>query len=139
MSAVTGISHLCDSRIEFVYRPPTGADVLQDELQNVEETFIQIAAPAGLNCRANQKWSGDLQDHGPGEEQGAQRQWFLVKDFDVQERDILPVVSGPEAPLQLRVLSVTKLTSLKRLTVVHHIEVNVEMTNVTLTVADDYS
>ena len=128
MSAVTGIAHLCDSR-GIVYRPTE----TRDELQDTVLVWTALTAPAGLNCRANQKWSGDLQDNGPGEQQGSLRQWFLVKDFDVQERDVIEVVSGPEAPLQLRVVSVTKLTSLKRLDVVHHIEVNVEVSHIDLT------
>jgi hypothetical protein len=118
------IAHLCDHRADMVFRPPIGEDVTQDELQNVVEVWQPLATPAGLNCRPNQAWSGHLQDHGPGEQQGAQRQWFLVPGFNVQARDVVRIASGQEAPVLLRVLSVTQPTAPLAL---HHIEINVEV------------
>jgi len=126
-----GIQSLCDHH-GVVYR----ATETQDELQDTVLAWGALPAPAGLNCRPNQNWSGDLQDHGPGEQQGAQRQWFLVPGFDVQERDVLLIESGPNAGLQLRILSVTPCTAPVK---VHHIEVNVEVWQGSLTEPEDYS
>lgn len=122
---MSGIQHLCDHRV-VVYR----ATPLRDEFGDVVEQWVALAAPAGLNARPNQNWSGALQDPGPGEEQSARRQWFLVVGFDVAERDVLLVESGPETGQKLRVHSVTQPTNPF---VVHHIEVNVEVTDVELT------
>lgn len=96
----------------------------RDELQDVVTTWAALTAPNGLNCRPNQDWSGSLQDHGPGEQQGAMRQWFLHKDFDVRQRDVVSVVSGPESPVTLKVESVTPCTDPLE---VHHYEVNVSV------------
>ena len=113
-----GIAHLCDHRA-VVYR----AEEVRDQFNDVIQVWGALTAPDGLNCRPNQAWAGDLQDPGAGELQGAKRQWFLVEGFDVEERDVLRILSGPEAPDQLRVVSVTRPTNPA---VVHHLEVNVE-------------
>lgn len=105
----------------------------RDELQDVVTVWDALTAPKGLNCRPNQDWSGALQDHGPGEQQGATRQWFLDAGFAVRERDVLSVESGPEAPVLLRVLSVTPCTDPIE---VHHFEVNVEVWHGSLTEAE---
>jgi len=120
-----GIASLCDHR-GTVYRSTPA----RDELGDTVEVWSALAAPDGKNCRPNQNWSGGLQDHGPGEQQSAERQWFLVAEFDVQERDVLSIEDGPEAPKLLRILSVTKPTAPLE---VHHIEVNVEVFNGSLT------
>lgn len=111
------IARLCDHRL-VVYR----ASAYRDALQDVVEVWQALPAPAGLNARPNQAWSGSLQDRGPGEQQGTMRQWFLLPGFDVAERDVLKVEGGPEAPALLRVESVTRPTNPHS---VHHIEVNV--------------
>jgi hypothetical protein len=120
-----GIRHLCDHR-GILYR----ATVTRDALGDTIETWVQQTTPAGKNCRPNQAWSGDQQDHGPGEQQGAKRQWFLRAGFAPKDRDVLSVVTGPEAETLLRILSVTSPTDPKR---VHHIEVNVEVWQGSLT------
>jgi len=119
------VASLCDHR-GIVNRATLTPDALGDNV----ETWAALPAPAGLNCRPNQAWSGNLQDHGPGEQPGAMRQWFLVAGFDVQERDVISVEEGPEAPVLLRVQSVTRPTASKA---VHHIEVNVEVWKGSLT------
>lgn len=98
----------------------------RDDYGGTVDVWAETAGtPAGLNARPDQGWSGTLQDHGPGEQQGAKRRWFLAGGFDVTERDVVAVVSGPEAGLQLRVESVTPQA--RRSTAIHHIEVNVEV------------
>lgn len=114
-----GITHLVDHRL-LCWRPADPP--LKDEFGDVVDAFDPVPVPDGLNARPNQLWSGNLQDHGPGEQQGAMRQWFLVLGFDAQERDVLEVESGPEAGKLLRVESVTKPTNPFA---VHHLEVNV--------------
>ena len=103
-----------------VYR----ATVTRDEYGGTVETWVAQTAPDGLNARPDQNWSGAQQDHGPGEQQGATRRWFLSNGFDVAERDVVYVVSGPEAGTYLRVESVTQPTRVGA--TVHHVEVNVE-------------
>lgn len=114
-----GIGHLCDHQLT-VYR----ATETRDELQDAVLVWSALPAPAGLNARPDQNWSGVLGDRGPGQQQTAQRLWFLVAEFDVAERDVLKVESGPESPKLLRVLSVTRVTAPLE---VHHLEVNVEV------------
>lgn len=108
------------------------ATTTRDEFGDTVQTWAAVAngTPSGRNCRPNQNWSGALQDHGPGEQQGAKRQWFLDRAFDVEEGDVLSVETGPEAPALLHVESVTKPT--RAGTRVHHIEVNVEVWTGTL-------
>ena len=112
------------------------ATVTRDEFGGTTETWSELAVPVGsngYNCRPNQDWSGDQQDHGPGEQQSAKRQWFLHKDFDIAERDVLEVYEGPEAPLFLDVLSEVPTTRITP--AVHHIEINVEVRSDALEVA----
>lgn len=120
-----GIRHLCDHR-GILYRSVPTRDALGDTI----DVWVQQTTPAGKNCRPNQAWSGTLQDHGPGEQQQAKRQWFLVKGFEPEERDVLQIVSGPETGLLLRVQSVTKPTDHLQ---VHHVEINVEVWKGSLT------
>jgi hypothetical protein len=115
---------LCDHRA-VVYRATTTRDGFGDTV----ETFVALPAPPGNNARPNQLWSGTLQNPGPGEIQAMKRQWFLILDFDVKERDLLRVVAGPEAPDVLRIVSVTRPTAGA---VLHHLEVNVEPSTVVL-------
>jgi hypothetical protein len=102
----------------------------RDRFGDTVVTWTQHTTPAGLNARPDQNWSGTLQDSGPGDQQAGMRRWFLLAGFDVGERDVLQVVSGPEAPVLLRVQSVTKPTQTSP--AVHHIEVNVEVWQGTL-------
>ncbi len=114
-----GIAHLCNHRAEL-WRATATVDSLGDRI----ETWVPQVVPDGMNCRPNQAWSGSLQDRGPGEQQRALRQWFLLCGFDVRERDVLEITCGPEEGVLLRVESVTPTTDPRR---VHHIEVNVEV------------
>jgi hypothetical protein len=116
-----GIAHLVDHRV-LCWRPADPP--LRDELGDIVEAFDAVPVPDGLNARPNQQWSGTLQDPGPGEQQAAMRQWFLVLGFDARERDVLEVESGPEVGKLLRVESVTKPTNPFA---VHHLEVNVSV------------
>jgi len=114
------IGHLCNHQA-VLYR----ATVTRDALGDAVETWVAQPSPEGMNCRPHQAWSGTLQDHGPGEQQGARRQWFLVpEEWAPQERDVLRVTCGPEAPVLLRIESVVPTTDRVR---PHHIEVNVEV------------
>lgn len=122
---ITTIERLYQHNVT-VYR----ATVTRDDFGGTVEEWVGQDAPAGsngFNARPDQNWSGAQQDHGPGEQQGARRRWFLHRDFDVEERDVLSVEEGPEAPVLLRVESVTLPT--RRGPAVHHIEVNVEIWN----------
>lgn len=110
----------------IVYR----ATETRDELQDVIQSWGALTAPGGKNCRPNQVWSGNQQDYGPGEQQGATQQWYLLPGFEVAERDVLSVVSGPKAPVLLRVLSVSPCTAPIAL---HHYEVIVEVWKGSLT------
>lgn len=98
-------------------RPPGGGGTVDE--------WDALDAPDGPNARPDQGWSGALQDHGPGEQQSAARRWFLHAGFDVAERDVIYVEEGPEADIYLRVGSVTPQARMG--SVVHHIEVNVEV------------
>lgn len=111
------IRSLCDHRV-IVYRATEG----RDEFKDVTRAWAPLEAPDGKNARPNQLWAGSQMDPGPGEVQGAMRGWFLVAEFDVQERDVLRVIAGPEAPALLMVESVTRPTDSMN---VHHLEVNV--------------
>jgi hypothetical protein len=122
---MSGIAHLCDHRAR-VHR----ATELRDELADVVSLWEALPAPDGLNCRPASPWAGQLQDRGPGEQQSERRTWFLVAEFDVQERDVLEVFEGPAAPALLRVLGVTRATAP---IVVHHLEVDVEVWHGSLT------
>lgn len=82
--------------------------------------------PTVNNARPDQGWGGSLDDFGPGEQQGSIRRWFLHKDLQVEERYILRVMSGTDAGLLLRVLSVMQGSDRYRL---RHKEVNVEVWN----------
>lgn len=104
-----------------VYRATPTEDALGDP---VETWAAQGTAPTFNNARPDQGWSGALQDRGPGEEQAGQRRWYLKAGLSVAERDVLNVTAGPESPVQLRVLSVTRPTAPLS---VHHLEVNVEV------------
>lgn len=94
-----------------------------DDAYGTSETWGVVSAPVSKSARPDQAWSGDQQKAG-GEMQGAKRRWFVRKDVDVAERDVIEVVGGPNAPAKLRVVSLTVVTG--RTAAVHHKEVNVE-------------
>lgn len=111
------INHLCDHHA-IVYR----SEALRDEFADTVLAWHPLPAPAGLNARATLTEVGNLIDYGPGEIQAVMQRWFLVVGFDVAERDVLSVVSGPRAPVLLRVEKVIPGT---HPLVVHHIEIDV--------------
>jgi hypothetical protein len=113
------INHLCDSRV-VVYR--TTPD--RDEFGDTVDVWTALAVPAGLNARPNQDWLGNLQDPGPGERQAMLERWFLVLGFDIRERDVIKVESGPKVGLLYRVHSVDIQTNPHQ---PHHLQVNLEV------------
>lgn len=83
----------------------------------VEDAFADVATdvPASVQ-RADAK----LRNAGAGDvEQGTHR-IFFGRGADVAARDVLDVTAGPEAPVTLRVLSVTKPRG-------HHVEAAAEV------------
>jgi hypothetical protein len=125
-AGVRVIGHLCDHHADL-YRESVTRDALGDTVI----VWTLQDSPEGENCRPNQNWSGTLQDHGPGEQQDARRQWFLLGGtWDPRERDVLQIVSGQEAGALLRIGSVTRTTAPRGL---HHYEVNVEVWTGSLT------
>jgi hypothetical protein len=120
VSSVVRFRKLLNSRVVW-YRETTARDQFGDVVVGWQEQ----STPDGLNARPDQAWAGVLQDSGPGEQQTNKRRWFLDKRFEgVAERDVLAVVSGPDAPVLLRVEGVTPQWDSVHL---HHIEVNVEV------------
>lgn len=107
------------------------ATVTRDSFGGTVETWSDLPAPVGTNghnCTPHQNWAGAQQDHGPGEQQSAKRVWYLHKDFDVTEFDVVEITAGPEAPLLLNVGSVSKPAALARPgQPVNQIEINVEV------------
>jgi hypothetical protein len=51
------------------------------------------------------------------------QQWFLHKDMDCRERDILVVIAGPEEGLKFRVVGVKRVSGRRYL---HHLEAECE-------------
>jgi hypothetical protein len=96
------IEDLFDHRVE-VWRTveSTGAyNEVVDEWTLVEEADRDNAAIVPAKMR--------LQDEiGAGEHRGGRVDWYLAKWLDVQERDVLNVVAGPNAPSKWRVVSTT--------------------------------
>lgn len=113
-----------------VWRP---AAVDRTALQDTVERWEPLPAPAGRNARPDLAFFGRLQDFGPGEQQATFRRWFLARDFDVRERDVIQVTAGPQAPVLLRVLGVTAATGLRAM---HHWECNVDVWHGQLTPDD---
>lgn len=123
-----GIAHLWNHRV-VLYR----AVAPRDQYGDTVEGWTAEASPAGLNARPDEAWAGSFTDHGPGEQPGTTRRWFLDKTFGtVRARDVLDVVEGPEAPLRIRAISVTLPTAPLD---VHHIEVAGEVWDHELTPA----
>ena len=114
MSFLTMLDHRA-----VIYR----ATPSRDRFGGILESWVALPSPKGKNARPNQTLAGNLTNPGPGEIQAANNQWFLHPDFDVRERDVLKVVSGPESPAHLRVVAVARPTNAQA---VHHLEVMVE-------------
>lgn len=122
IGSVLHFRRLLNHHVEW-YREVT----TRDQFGDVIVAWAEQTTPDGLNARPDQVWAGVLQDSGPGEQQDRKRRWFLDKGFEgIAERDVLSVVSGPDAPLLLRVEGVTPQWDSTHL---HHIEVNVEVWN----------
>lgn len=106
-----------------VYREPD-AEASRDALGGVELRPLPTGpVPTEYNGRPHQAWQGTMQDKGPGEQQAAKRLWFLDPTMDVQERDVLSVIAGPEAGLLVRAMSVVPVSTRRT---VHHLEVSTE-------------
>lgn len=106
-----------------VYREP-------DPLANVDDTGHVPTRPEplaadgmGFNARPHQRWMGDQRDRGPGEQQDRLRTWYLRKEVEVAERDVLLVTAGEEAGSTWRVVSLVPVHGYRRL---HHKEANCE-------------
>ena len=102
------------------------ATALRDGFGEPVEAWLPAGPePAGPNARPDAIWSGRLADQGAGEEQAAARRWYLDASVgDVQERDVLDVTAGPDAPARLRVLAVARPAAGIR---AHHLEVLAEV------------
>jgi hypothetical protein len=73
----------------------------------VEDTWTVVTEPARNNCEPP-PISLDTNDAGPGEQRsGAVRRWYMTREADVAERDVVEVYEGPESPSYWRVLSVS--------------------------------
>lgn len=79
--------------------------------------------PTGFNARADQKFRGTVVDSGPGEAQSRLQIWFLHKNLDVRDRDILRVTTGEETGRLLRVMHALPVYGRRAL---HHWEANCE-------------
>lgn len=111
------------NHIVRVYREPDPLTA-RDDMGNVVSVHEPIGpAPRVRNARPHQRWMGDLRDPGPGEEQTRLRTWFLHKDLDVQERDVLLVIAGEETGSKWRVVSLVPVQTRRSL---HHKEANCE-------------
>lgn len=90
----------------------------------VKPGFEAVERPAsGLNCAIDglvgRSGEVGVQDIGPGEARRGRTQAFLPAAFNVEERDILRLVAGPEAPSLWRVMGVARPRG-------HHTEADVE-------------
>lgn len=74
---------------------------------------------AGLRAGV-QRADATLRNTGAGDVSGGTHRIFFAASADVQARDVLDVTSGREAPVKLRVLSVTKPRG-------HHVEAMAEV------------
>lgn len=110
------LKHLWDHR-GVLYR----AVAVRDEFGDTIEGWSEVTTPTGSNCRPNQTSAGNLADRGPGEQQAKELAWFMDKDFtDVEERDVLSIVTGPKAGHKYRIVSVTLPTGPLA---IHHVEI----------------
>ena len=112
------------THIVWVYREPD-AEASRDSYGGVDLLPLPVGSPPSVNnARPDDGWAGGLDDFGPGEQQGAVRRWFLDKNLDVRERDVLYVIAGENAPMYVRVVSVNRTTAFSTL---HHLEANCEV------------
>jgi hypothetical protein len=125
---MNGVAHLANHRV-LLYRESS----VRDQFGDTVIAWVAQTVPDGLNAFADLGWSGVLQDSGPGEQQANKRRWFLT--FNAEERDVLEVVSGVEAPMLLRIVSVMRAARPTKATA-HHVEVNVEVWHGAVTMAE---
>lgn len=78
----------------------------RDAFKAVTKTYVPGDAPTVNNCRpAPIKWT--MRDSGAGEAsavQGEVRRWFMRSDTDVQQRDVVEIIEGPETGRKVHVL-----------------------------------
>lgn len=116
------IARFCDHRV-VIYRYDA-ANPDYDEFRDIIPNWQPLTVPAGLNATVQRNWGGDLNDAGPGEIQGTKRHWFLLPGFDVRERDVLQVVSGPPRSEEVgRLYRVESVSAGTRPIELHHWEV----------------
>jgi hypothetical protein len=93
------IRHLCDHRVRIYRR----AAQLDAELRSETLSYQPVAAaPARNNAKLNRPRArtGDV---GPGSAPIGERTVYMDAGADVEERDVLQVLSGPDAPCLLEV------------------------------------
>lgn len=114
------LSSLFDHQVR-IYRLPTPLEA-RGTLGSTSKVALPVtSAPSRNNARADQRpQSGDQTDLGAGEKMGTKRLWLLDKGLDVQKRDVLSVVAGPESGGLLYVEDVRAATMGRTL---HHYEV----------------
>lgn len=111
------IAGLMDHRAE-VWRPTEKRGFAAEVVQTLEPIELP---KSGRNCAVVPAPVGtmDVQDLGPGEAPRGRTQLYMAKALDVQERDVIRLVDGPEAPSRWRAVAVAKPRG-------HHYEVVVE-------------
>lgn len=108
------IERLFDSRAE-VWRPDETVGVAREVVIELE----QVDDPTrGSNCTFEVP-KMQLVDIGPGETTRGRVLLYMHRRLDVVERDVLRVISGPQAPSRWRVASVARPRD-------HHVEAMVE-------------
>jgi hypothetical protein len=93
----SGVDHLFDHAIR-VWRPVRSRGAHREQIQALEP----VIEPDGLNARVSSP-TGLLADTGPGLTMVGERKVYMNTSLDVQKRDILELVSGPNAPATLEV------------------------------------
>jgi hypothetical protein len=95
----------------------------RDEFNDIIPNWELLSAPAGLNGTLQRNPSGTMEDQGPGEIQIIPRHWFIHRDFDVKERDVLKVESGPNPHEVGRLYRVEEARPATGPVTIHHWEV----------------
>lgn len=113
------IARLFDHQVR-VYRMTRTRDATGDP---VPTWAAQGSAPTVNNARADEALMGAQQNRGAGDEMVTRRRWFLDAGLTVLENDVLSVTAGQETGAKLRVHSVVRAN---KPLVLHHIEVNVD-------------
>lgn len=106
-----------------VYREPDPL-TSRDAMGNVPTVPELVdALTTGFNARPDQFYRDNLKDSGPGEIGFRLWRWFIHKDEDVQERDVLLVTAGEHAGKKLKVMGLLRVSGRRSL---HHLEANCE-------------